>query len=487
MKKLLFISILFTSAFTSNEGYGQTDADALRYSSTSITGTARFTSMSGAFGALGGDFSTLGTNPGGIGVYRSSEFTFSPSVYVGSTTSKYLGNTTDDNKYNFNFGNIGLLFTNTLSTDDSKEGWKNWNFGFGYNRIANFHNRSYYEAKNSNNSMLDAFVQNSNGYSYDQLDSYFEYLAYSTYLINPDASNQYTSVIPFAQEIQKRSSETRGAIGETTFSLGGNYNNKLYLGLSLNFRTIRYNEESSYEEVDPDTTIPYFKSFQFDQTLATRGNGFNLKLGMIYRATDNVRLGLAIHTPTWYSMRDEYNNTMRASLDTGASQFAESPLGAYDYTLTTPFRVITSAAIVIGSQGLVSADYDFSDYSQSRFGATGFVFSETNKAIRAKYTGVHTVRIGTEWRYKNFSFRGGAAISTSPFNNYYRAASSDFSRKSFSAGLGIRDGKTFLDLGYVYTTSNEYFQPYSLNSQAVAGVENKVNTNNFVLTLGFKF
>ena len=40
--------------------------------------------------------------------------------------------------------------------------------------------------------------------------------------------------------------------------------------------------------------------------LQTRGTGFNFKLGLIARLTDFWRLGFAFHTPTVYTMRDEY-------------------------------------------------------------------------------------------------------------------------------------------------------------------------------------
>jgi hypothetical protein len=109
MKKI-FQSVLILSAvlFATTQAKAQTDADAFRYSGSSITGTARYTSMSGAFGALGGEFSGLSTNPAGIGIYRSSEVTFTPSIYAANTKSTFLGNQISENKFNFNFGNAGL-------------------------------------------------------------------------------------------------------------------------------------------------------------------------------------------------------------------------------------------------------------------------------------------------------------------------------------------------------------------------------------------
>ena len=51
----------------------QSTVDAYNLSQSELRGTARFMSMGGAFTALGGDLSTLGQNPAGVGVYRGSE------------------------------------------------------------------------------------------------------------------------------------------------------------------------------------------------------------------------------------------------------------------------------------------------------------------------------------------------------------------------------------------------------------------------------
>ena len=47
--------------------------DANRWMGRDLNGTARFVGMGGALGALGGDISTIGTNPAGIGIYRSCQ------------------------------------------------------------------------------------------------------------------------------------------------------------------------------------------------------------------------------------------------------------------------------------------------------------------------------------------------------------------------------------------------------------------------------
>ena len=119
----------------------QDATDALRYSQTSPTGTARFAAMGGAFGALGGDFTTLSFNPAGLGFYRSNEVSFSPSLYNSNSTANYLGTTKKDSKLNFNFGSLGIVKTYVKNKGGSTFGWLNFNFAVGYNRLNSFQNR----------------------------------------------------------------------------------------------------------------------------------------------------------------------------------------------------------------------------------------------------------------------------------------------------------------------------------------------------------
>ena len=66
----------------------QTAIDAMSISGNDLRGTARFMSMGGAFTALGGDMSTLTQNPGGIGVYRSSDINLTLDLSATSMKSE---------------------------------------------------------------------------------------------------------------------------------------------------------------------------------------------------------------------------------------------------------------------------------------------------------------------------------------------------------------------------------------------------------------
>ena len=65
----------------------QATFDVLKLSETEFSGTSRYMSMAGAFGALGGDASAFNINPGGIGVYRSSDISATMNLNFLSTKS----------------------------------------------------------------------------------------------------------------------------------------------------------------------------------------------------------------------------------------------------------------------------------------------------------------------------------------------------------------------------------------------------------------
>lgn len=106
-----YIITLFLAALLPGLAAAQNAADALRYSQLYIGGTARYMAMGGAFGGLGGDFTVLSTNPAGLGIYKSSEFVFTPSVHTGSSKSYYNGYSGKDSRTNFAIGNAGYVYT----------------------------------------------------------------------------------------------------------------------------------------------------------------------------------------------------------------------------------------------------------------------------------------------------------------------------------------------------------------------------------------
>lgn len=464
----------------------QNEIDALRYSQLTFGGTARFVSMGGAFGALGADLSGLSFNPAGVAMYRKSELSFTPAIYSQSTSSDYNGTTSLDNKFNFNFGNAGFVLTNKIREDGSI-GWINTNFAFGYNRTANFHNRTSISGSNSASSLLDVFVNGANGLPSSDLDPFSSALAFNLYLIDtvPGSPTSYFSAIPAGTKMEQRKSiEATGSMGETYFSFGGNYSNRLYLGATIGLPHLRYDEESTHQEIDTDDTISGFQSFSYGSSLSTRGNGFNVKLGMMYRITDWFRIGGAVHTPSFFAMSDEYGNTIRRVDDNDAvvEPTTKEPSGSYDYRLTTPMKLMGSMGFIVAKKAVIGLDYERVDYASASLNSSPNVFIDENTAVRAKYKAANNIRAGVEWRLDPFSLRAGYALYGNPYSS---GVNIDASRSSYSGGFGIREKAYFIDFAYVYTKSAENY--YLYDASLVNPAKNTMASSGFLVTLGFRY
>lgn len=462
----------------------QNDIDAMRYSQLTFGGTARFASMAGSMGALGGDISTLSYNPAGIGIFRKTELSITPTIVSQANSATYNSTTEINRKLSFNIGNIGLVATIPLSGKENSTGWESINFGFGYNCTNSFQNRIDIKGYNKTSSMLDAFVADANGHSSYDFDQFSTDLAWKTWLINPDTSgtNLYNHVIPHYGELQHKSVDSKGGMGETVLSFGGNYKNKVFIGTTIGFIHERYIEESTYEEIDEKDTISDFKSFKYVQNLSTKGNGYNLKVGIIVKPVDWLRIGAAIHTPSILNLKDNYSSSMKSNLDNNIVYDTVSPKGSFDYSLTTPFRAIGSIGFIISKYGLLNVDYEYIDYTYAQLYSSPNVFGDVNSTIRSRYTSTGNLRVGGEVRLDPISIRAGYALYGSPFNG---GENKNANRSSYTGGIGFRENNYFIDFAYVFTKYTEY--NYLYDSPTISSVKNDHKSSSFMLTFGVRF
>lgn len=460
----------------------QNEVDALRYSRLSVVGTARYAGLGGAFGALGADFSTLSVNPAGIALFRNSDFSITPSLYMAETKSDFYGEQNTDTRSNFNLGNVGFVSVTNAGVAQNTS-LRKVMFGFGLNRTNNFNNRTLIQGFNNNSSLLSTYVDEANGKMPSELDDFGNGLAYDTDLIYDTNNTQvYHADMPYGGLTQRKSIESKGSMNEMVLSMGANLLDKFYIGATLGIPYVRYFEESSYTENDNLNDNSYFKSFRRNETLSTTGSGINFKLGIIYKPADFIRLGAAFHSPTYYSkMTDKWNSSMVSLFDNGKSFSSSSPNGQYEYSLTTPLRAIGSIAFIFGKYGLLSADYEYVDYSGARLNAESYNFNAENDAIRNKYNGTGNIRLGTEWKYGQFSFRGGYGIEGDP----YKSGINNSKSSSFSLGLGLREKTFYLDLGYINTSRSEDYYLYDANY--VDPALNTMKSSSIMLTYGVRF
>ena len=494
-----YFTLLFLTIF-SGILYAQTADDALRYSQQFYTGTARSAAMGGAFGALGGDFSSIGINPAGLAVYQSSEFTFTPSMEMRKSSSGNLSN----EKFTFGISNIGYV-ASMKTRLGSKDGWQNFNIGIGYNRTNNFRKSSASQVLNSETSMLDVFEANADGLSENQLNEMTEYLAYETYLLNPQDENELDydlPIFPGEKMNQRKTVEERGYMGEFNISFGANYGHKLYLGASIGIQNISYKSTARFTESTLANSKSDLNDYYLEEYVKTTGVGANFKIGMIYKPTQNIRLGASLHTPTIFSMEDEFQNRMASHFltpdENGDSNYANRTLlSSYEYNYRTPMKFTLSGAVVLSKKAILSLDYEFIDYSNAKFtdGEDGFDFNgtpdfpEANDIIKSSYESVGNLRAGLEYRVSSaLSLRGGIAN----FGNPYKSNSIDESYNMYSVGFGIREGNFFFDAAYSYSDKDEsylYYNAPDADGNIISSDQvNLQDKNNQVrLTFGFKF
>jgi hypothetical protein len=487
MKRLL-ISVLFISLMLPL--FSQTALDALRYSRIIYGGSARYQGLGGAMGAVGGDFSSITTNPAGLGLYTSSEFTFSLSPRLEYSNSAYNSETNTDNKFNFGMGNLGLVF-HMGGDDKSSPGFRGFNFAIGMNRQNDFNSQVFIRGVNNSNSLLTQYAKILNntpgGLTPQMINDQYPFdiaLAYNSNLLYlADSANLiYANDAPKGGVIQSKSIRTSGSINELDFAFATNYNDRLYIGATIGIPFLSYYERSKYQEVKNDTAIHYFQSMVYNQELETHGTGINFKLGLIYRPANWVRIGAAIHTPTYYShMRDTWNSDMTGTFDNYPTTTSASPLGSFDYHLSTPFRAIGSLAFIIGKFGLISGEYEYVNYSQASFSATQTSFSDVNTEIKSNYKAPLNIRFGTEWRIMDFRIRGGFGYYGSP----YQASINTSEMYVGTFGLGYRAKHFFCDMSCQWAQQKENY--YLYDPTMVNPSENKYTSYSMTTTIGLRF
>lgn len=468
--------------------YAQNESDALRISQQFYQGTARSMAMGGAFGAIGADFSSLSTNPAGLGLFRSSELSFSPIVTSINTGSTYNGMFGEDTRTSLNFSNLGLATATKVSGMQAP--WKYFQFALGMNRTNNFSQRTFIQGDNNNHSRVDVFLDKVSGTTPSQIERNFPYDIYPAwyvYLIDTTRNSQgqlvYTSPVPQGGIRQYESTQTHGSTNEWLISAAGNLNDQVFVGATLGLPYTRYFHETTFTEKDVYNTINGFDYWNYRQQIETRGWGVNLKLGVIVWPLEWLRIGAAVHTPTWYS---ELNDTWSTSIDAKlGADFNEksSPTGVFTYQLQTPMRLNGSIAFILGQSGLISAEYERIDYTKMRLRSTAYNFLDENDAIRNVYAATDILKLGSEWRMSNFSLRGGYAIYGSPFKDDIN----DASLRNLTLGLGYTEKSFALDLAYINGQRQQDYYMYTSANWNPNPAAQKITTNQFVLTTRFKF
>ena len=506
MKKNLLLLIAIFICATS---FAQGEVDALRLSRNDLSGTARGQAMAGAFGALGGDVTGVSINPAGLGVYRSSEV--SATMNFASANMETPKST--QNAFKFNFNNLSYVGYFPLGNNSMSA----INFGFSYNRLKNFNRKYSTSTKGMTSSLTDymavisdgAFVGDFEGRDpYRSGEPWLGILGWNGFFINDVTDYKYESPLDEGETVNSfLSVSEEGYIDSYDFSIGTNLFDNLYLGLTFTETDIYYRMNSYYDEEFQNGGRAELKNY-----LETEGTGYQLRLGAIWRPVDEFRVGIAYHSPTWYSLTDYYSGNTLANYGDVSNEKASTPSDAYtNYKLQTPQSCTFSVAGVIGAKAILSVDYEVKDYTAMDFkDDSGFEYEFDNQCINEDFKVTSTIRAGLEYRFTpQFSGRLGYAWMQNPYVKEMKEGKKEvvlgLTRTTphytiegdvsyFTAGIGYRFTPQFyIDATFVRKSQTDdlyYFSPTFENGNILVDSKStslKNNTYNTLITLGYKF
>lgn len=505
-----------------------------------LNGTARYVGMGGAMEALGADVSTIGTNPAGLGLFRHSNLSVSGGLLMQSNGKEFA----NGNKTNASFDQIGGVYS-------TRTGAKSFlNFGFNYHKGKNFdyilnaanslngssQNKQSFikgllgdegkggffidrDPKTKANVGYSDLNKKSNAYTFSQID----YLYYNTLIptnnpvkpYNYDGGNDYTF-----------NRAHNGYIGNYDFSVSGNLNDRVYLGVTFGIKDVHYNAYSEYSE----NLVSGARASVADNRSIT-GSGFDVTAGVIVRPIESspFRIGAYVKTPTWYDLTTSNTTSLIDYRNYGAANNSKYVNNSYDFKIWTPWKFGFSLGHTIGSSLALGATYEYEDYSRinTRINDGGYIDywtgsyydssiadTQMNNHTREVLKAVSTLKLGVEYKpTTNLALRAGYNYVSpmyvsdgqkdpglSSLGTSYASATDYTNWKAtnrFTLGVGYQIDKFNIDLAYQYSSQAGDFYPFSnvkninINSTTynniATGTKVKNDKSQLLLTLGYRF
>ncbi len=488
-------------------------------------GTARSAAMAGAMTSLGGDASSMMINPAGIGMYRSGEVSFTPMTTIQGSETKGGEPYLKDGDNSFAISNLSTVF-NIYESGNSR--LISLNMGLGYNKIANLNYEYSFRDMGNSSSIANLFSRQLTS-EYVALDEVYgenypnwnsmpsnlwgAVLGYKTGLTDQTQMSStgdpiWTSswINPSATVDQFMAVESEGSIGEYDISLGANIDNTLYLGITVGIQSVyqrldlMYGEEYNDNDMGGESALQYSK---YNQTIITSGAGFNLKVGATYRPTEEFRIGLAYHSPTWYSLNREYQASMGSySITDGDDDLitVDSPIltdySSNKWRFNSPSRVLLGGSYTFDSRALISVDYQLDWYGGMNVrDVPDGVSAELYNGISDIYQSVNTLRMGAEYKLTpSFALRGGYGFSSSMVRDDVSTmellgSPTTNSIKYYSMGLGyapnagIAFDLTYMHQATEYSSYTLFYGSGDIDSSSYVPTAASAQSDSFLTTL----
>ena len=526
-------------------------------------GTARSMALGGAFTSLGADLASMSINPAGLGMYRRNEIALTPMMTFQSSETPGTMSYAKNGKNRFSMANFGAA----LNAYEGTGTLTSFTVGIGLNRIADFNSRYSFSSESRYDpdrpdrlmpTIADIFSQQMNNFGVRPdreaegggpngpvpVDAWNPnvwpaILAYDAYMLG----NYGTVKDPIwaverigrnASVLHSMDVVNSGSINEFTISMGGNINNILYFGASIGIQSVHkklgvtYQEEYGYFNTDGighdgsgNALAEQLDVMNLYQEMEMNGSGVNFKLGFTARPLTGLRVGVAFHTPTYYSLDRKFQSAAAglayANNDTDPNVTPDkdgyistandpnmtSPLlvddGPNGWSFVSPTRLMFGASYTFGERGVISVDYERDWYNGIRIkdNPSGLDSqSWYNDSFRQNFKASNIVRVGAEFKpLPVLSLRAGFGYSGSMVRDDEFPPASPVIKQTtyYGAGVGfVLSRGVLLDLAYQYVSSklSDYYLFYAEDKVGYtesALYSTDINRHNVALTLGFRF
>lgn len=534
-KKTLFTLAVLVAA---SPIYAQNMIDGVRFGSTDLSGTARYRSMAGAFGALGGDPSCMSDNPAGIAIYRGTNIaSFTPHLGFTNTETKGSINATGKDS-NFSVSNFSLIF----SFKSENDYFVNFNLGFGIERKQQMFRKM--------NAVIDNPSGSFGGYLFEQANSYLDdadmkasylgtsaawndmsvpllsLMAYESFAIDEAVGDPNHVDNPIFDHTYQQAN-LRERTRHDNYNLSGafNFGDVLYAGLTVRITDFNSMVEHCFsEDSDRNMNGDYIT---YDNRVETKGSGIGINMGLLWKPTEQWRIGAAVHSPVWMDMKEfndasmEAYNIMYEEACLDAEQHGEQVPNNWSeyndevgYSYSTPWEYQFSTAYVFGSRAILSLEYDLTDFTTMRFSESKHgmwedkrYYQDMNHTMRDYLQAQHTFKAGLEYRITpQLSLRAGYAYKTSPYKDYalytnvkgddisflYRTATKpNYStlddQHYITGGIGWRGKNWTIDFSCMSQHVSEYYSPYPCDFSESDILDFNTHSLNWDLSFGYRF
>lgn len=478
--------MILTTSINGQDYFKPNIGDALRLSISGQIYDARTLSMGNSNSVFNDTYTATLLNPATLGLARKFTINTSVGANLYNNEAFFIDDSLLSKRTETVLYQLGLVIP--LVSDSASN---NFAISLGYNRSKDFNRILKFNGFNSTNSSLIQDLTSINNYiPRDLLLSYPEF---------DPGSNEYLGdrTIFNGNLNQEGYVLEEGGINHWSFGIAGELAHNIFFGASFNYNVGSYLRDGEFTESDSrdsyadsirtignNPLTAGFQSFYINDIKDWVFNGYDLRIGVLYKFFDFIGIGGSVKTPSVISV--EENHYFRGNTQFSTNYFAEiDTVISNEFTIQSPYEFSVAADVNLWIL-TGTAEITYIDYTQMKFSGDLEVPEQSalNKKIIDTYTQTFNAKIGAEFRlpWTGLSARAGAMYIPFPVAD----SPTEFDRKFLTAGLGIRSGEGAMEfnVAYVYGWWDHVAEDYGSSIQPV---RQSIISQNILASLSLRF